>query len=94
MTIFKCMFTLHLVFYWYMYIPCYPQTHLLMAAGVNGHRGHPVLTHAAEGRRKGFGRAANLLQGKEVSSVSRTKKYVVGFSTYWCSLSNVILWNV
>ena len=53
--------TLSTLLVYIIYIPFYPQTHLLMAAGVIGHRGHRVLTHAAEDRRKKFGCATNLL---------------------------------
>ena len=60
-----------------MYIPRYPQSHLLMAAGASGHRGHPVLTHAAEDRRKRFGCATILLPRTEVSSVLASQKNFV-----------------
>ena len=44
---------------------------------MNGHRGHPVRTHAAEDRRKRFGCATKLLRRTEVSSVLASQKNFV-----------------
>ena len=81
--------TMNTLLEYIIYIPYYPQTHMLMAAGVSGHRGHHghrghrVLTHAAEDRRKRFGCATNLLPRTDVSSVLASQKnFVVATNSF------------